>query len=265
MTATMRADPNMKTPTSTRRFWDYTTAPDGKRVLELRGPIAPESWFGDETTPQQFRDELMSGSGDIIVWINSPGGDVIAAAEIYSMLMDYPGHVTVKIDGLAASAASVIAMAGSEVLMSPVAMLMIHNPMTAAIGDSDEMLRAVSMLAEVKESILNAYELKTDMDRTELSELMDAETWMDANKAIELGFADGLISPGSPFPASQPDAGRSAMVFSRRAVTNSLINAINADLTGGQEPLPLVAEPDPPPPAGRAVSDLLSALDHLKP
>ncbi len=253
MTAT-RADPTPKTLNSARRFWDYTTAPDGKRVLELRGPIAPESWFGDETTPAAFRDELFSGNGDIIVWINSPGGDVIAAAEIYSMLMDYPGHVTVKIDGLAASAASVIAMAGSEVLMSPVAMLMIHNPMTAAIGDSDEMLRAINMLAEVKESILNAYELRSHLTRTELSELMDAETWMDANKAIELGFADGLISPGSPFPAAQPDKPVAAMVFSRRAVTNSLLDAISQ-----KQP-----EPDPPP-TGRAVSDLLSALDSLKP
>lgn len=165
-----------------------------------------------------------------------------------------------KIDGLAASAASVIAMAGTEVLMSPVAMLMIHNPMTAAIGDSEEMLRAVSMLAEVKESILNAYEIKTGMDRGELSDLMDAETWMDARKAIELGFADDLIAPGTPFPTTQPEAGKTAMVFSRRAVTNSLIDAINAGTPERESQLP-----DPSPPVGRAVTDLLSALDSLKP
>ena len=120
----------------------------------------------------------MSGSGDITVWINSPGGDCVAAAQIYNMLMDYKGNVTVKIDGIAASAASVIAMAGNKVLMSPVSMLMIHNPMTVAMGDSAEMQKAIEMLSEVKESIMNAYEIKTGMSRAKISHLMDAETWM---------------------------------------------------------------------------------------
>ena len=136
----------------------------------------------------------MSGSGNITVWINSPGGDCVAAAQIYNMLMDYKGDVTVKIDGIAASAASVIAMAGTKVLVSPVSMLMIHNPMTAAFGNSDEMQRAIEMLGSVKDSIINAYEIKTGLSRAKLSHLMDAETWMDANKAFELGFADGIMS-----------------------------------------------------------------------
>ena len=101
----------------------------------------------------------MSGSGDITVWINSPGGDCVAAAQIYNMLMDYPGNVTVKIDGIAASAASVIAMAGTRVLVSPVSMMMIHNPATVAFGDIAEMEKAISMLSEVKESIIIAYEI----------------------------------------------------------------------------------------------------------
>ena len=122
----------------------------------LNGTIAEESWFDDEITPQLFKDELMSGSGNITVWINSPGGDCVAAAQIYNMLMDYKGDVTVKIDGIAASAASVIAMAGTKVLVSPVSMLMIHNPMTAAFGNSEEMQRAIEMLSEVKESIIKA-------------------------------------------------------------------------------------------------------------
>ena len=134
----------------------------------------------------------MAGSGDITVWINSPGGDCVAAAQIYNMLMDYKGNVTVKIDGIAASAASVIAMAGTKVLVSPVSMLMIHNPMTAAFGNSDEMQKAIEMLGSVKDSIINAYEIKTGLSRAKLSHLMDAETWMDANKAVELGFADGI-------------------------------------------------------------------------
>ena len=136
-----------------------------ERTLFLNGTIAEESWFDDDVTPQLFKDELMSGSGNITVWINSPGGDCVAAAQIYNMLMDYKGDVTVKIDGIAASAASVIAMAGTKVLVSPVSMLMIHNPMTAAFGNSDEMQKAIEMLSSVKDSIINAYEIKTGLSR----------------------------------------------------------------------------------------------------
>ena len=117
-----------------RKFWNWVRN-EGERTLFLNGEISDETWYGDEVTPKLFKDELLSGEGDITVWINSPGGDVFAAAQIYNMLMDYKGHVTVKIDGLAASAASVIAMAGTKVLMSPVAMMMIHNPATIAIGE----------------------------------------------------------------------------------------------------------------------------------
>ncbi len=136
----------------------------------------------------------MADSGDITVWINSPGGDCVAAAQIYNMLMDYKGNITVKIDGIAASAASVIAMAGTKVLVSPVSMMMIHNPATIAFGDMGDMQKAIDMLSEVKESIINAYEIKTGMSRAKLSHLMDAESWMNANKAVELGFADEIMS-----------------------------------------------------------------------
>ena len=107
--------------------------------------------------------------------------------------MNYKGNVTVKIDGIAASAASVIAMAGNKVIVSPVSMIMIHNPATIAFGDTSEMQKAIAMLDEVKESIINAYEIKTGLSRAKLSHLMDAETWMDANSAIELGFADEIM------------------------------------------------------------------------
>jgi len=176
------------------------------RTLHLNGTIAEESWFDDDVTPQLFREELESGSGDITIWINSPGGDCVAAAQIYNMLMDYKGSVTVKIDGIAASAASVIAMAGTEVLMSPVGMLMIHNPMTVAMGDADEMEKAIEMLGSVKESILNAYEIKTGLSRAKLAHLMDAETWMDANKALELGFIDGILARENPVHTEPPEA-----------------------------------------------------------
>ncbi|MCW6665306.1 Clp protease ClpP [Aerococcaceae bacterium NML191219] len=161
-------------------------------ILFLNGTIAEESWFDDEVSPKLFQTELQSYQGDITVWINSPGGDCIAAAQIYNMLMNHKGNVTIQIDGIAASAASVIAMAGTTVQMSPVSMMMIHNPMTLAFGNKAEMQKAIDMLEEVKESIINAYEIKTGLSRTKLSHLMDAETWMDANKAIELGFADSI-------------------------------------------------------------------------
>ena len=164
----------------------------------------------------------MSGSGDITVWINSPGGDCVAAAQIYNMLMDYKGNVTVKIDGIAASAASVIAMAGNKVLMSPVSMLMIHNPMTIAMGDSAEMQKAIEMLSEVKESIMNTYEIKTGMSRAKISHLMDAETWMNANKAVELGFADGILAREEPME-EQP---ANALMYSEAQVVNSLMDRI---------------------------------------
>jgi len=164
-----------------------------ERILFMNGVIAEDSWFDDDVTPALFKDELNAGTGDITLWINSPGGDCVAAAQIFNMLSEYPGKVTVKIDGLAASAASVIAMAGTEVWMSPVSMMMIHNPATVAWGDHSEMKKAMELLDAVKESIINAYVRKTGQSRAKLSHLMDAETWMDANKAVELGFADKIL------------------------------------------------------------------------
>ena len=199
-----------------------------ERVLFLNGTIAEESWFDDDVTPQLFKDELNSGSGDITVWINSPGGDCIAAAQIYNMLMDYKGNVTIKIDGIAASAASVIAMAGTEVLMSPVSTMMIHNPATIAFGDKSEMNKAIEMLDAVKDSIMNAYEIKTGLNRTRLSHLMDAETWMDAHKAMELGFADGILQRADTTEAENHEPPEVSMLYSKAAVTNSLMDKIAA-------------------------------------
>jgi len=205
-----------------RKFWNWVSNEAG-RTLFLNGEISDETWYGDEVTPKIFKDELNSCTGDITVWINSPGGDVFSSAQIYNMLMDYQGNVKVKIDGLAASAASVIAMAGTEVLMSPVAMMMIHNPMTVAIGDSSEMQKASEMLAEVKESIMNAYEIKTGLSRSKLSHLMDAESWFNAKKAVELGFADKILFDGDE---EKQKESLEAMIFSRSAVTNSLLSKL---------------------------------------
>ena len=145
-----------------RQFWNWVRNEDGTRTLTIDGVIAEESWFDDDVTPKLFREQLNAGTGNVVIWVNSPGGDCVAASQIYTMLMEYKGRVTVKIDGIAASAASVIAMAGTEVLMAPTSLLMIHNPLTVAIGDSEEMQKAIAMLDEVKESIINAYEVRPD-------------------------------------------------------------------------------------------------------
>ena len=240
-----------------KKFWNWTnqapteTEPE-QRILTLNGTIAEESWFDDDITPQLFREELNAGSGDITVWINSPGGDCVAAAQIYNMLMDYRGSVTVKIDGIAASAASVIAMAGTKVLVSPVSMLMIHNPATIASGDAAEMQKAIAMLDEVKESIINAYEIKTGMSRAKLSHLMDAETWMDAHTAVDLGFADEIMT--RPADAGAENHVTGPMLFSRAAVTNHLMDKLAAKCRIEKKP----AQPE------RSVDDLMERLNLMK-
>lgn len=208
-----------------RKFWNFTEDDVG-RTLRIEGQIADETWFGDEVTPQIFKSELLSGKGDLTLWINSPGGDVFAAAQIYNMLMDYEGKVNVYIDGLAASAASVIAMAGTTVSMSPVAMMMIHNPWTVAQGEARDMEKVIAMLSEIKESIINAYELRTGLSRTKLSHLMDSETWFNAKKAVELGFADTILFSKDEKQADSSDA----FAFSRVSTQQDLLVKLQATL-----------------------------------
>ena len=219
-----------------------------ERVLELRGTIAEDSWFDDDVTPQMFRDELFAGTGDVVVWLNSPGGDCIAASQIYSMLKDYKGKITIKIDGVAASAASVIAMAGTSVLMAPTALMMIHNPATFAFGDHEDMQRAIEMLEEVKESIINAYEIKTGLSRAKLAHLMDATTWMNAKKAMELGFADGMLEDiESKAIMSEP------YEFSAKNVEMAIVNKIRKK-----------AKPEAKEIYGRSVNNLIERLNLMK-
>ena len=221
------------------KFWNFAQGDSGGRTLFLNGEISDESWYGDEVTPGLFKDELTAGEGDITVWINSPGGDVFAAAQIYNMLKDYAGKVTVRIDSLAASAASVIAMAGDEVYMSPVAMMMIHNPSTVAFGEARDMEKAITMLNEVKESILNAYEAKTHLSRTKLAHLMDDESWFNAKKAVELGFADHILfenaeptpnleteEPTDRKPVDALNIPLGSFCFSRKTCENSFLSKV---------------------------------------
>ena len=234
-----------------KKFWNWARDADesGERVLYFDGEISDETWWGDEITPAMFKSELFSDKGDITIWLNSPGGDCIAASQIYAMLMDYPHNVTVKIDGIAASAASVIAMAGTKVLMAPTALMMVHNPLTIAIGDTDEMQKAILMLDEVKESIINAYQVKTNQSRAKISHWMDAETWMNANKAIELGFADGVLEDSKRHQATPTYA------FSRRAVTNSLLDKVKIK----EQPKP---EPKPQGVLAESLQNLLNLIIH---
>ena len=231
------------------KFWKWTNLaendPSAERVLELYGTIAEESWYDDDVTPAMFRSELFSGNGPVTIWLNSPGGDCLAASQIYTMLMDYKGTVTLKIDGVAASAASVIAMAGTKVYMAPTALMMIHNPATMAFGDHVDMAKAIDMLNEVKESIINAYEIKTDLSHTQLSHMMDDTTWMNAKKAIELGFADEILTDEKRTVEAE------AYAFTGKTIEKALINKISA-----KTPAPVKN--------GRKVDDLYDRLNLMK-
>lgn len=170
---------------------------DGRAVLDIEGEICSsgfEAWWNDGVDARAFKRKLDALAGeDLTVRINSPGGDVFAGAAIYTMLAGYPGSVRVVVTGLAASAASVIAMAGDEVLMSPVAYMMIHNPWTVAMGDQREMAHQAQVLSELTEGLIAAYQHKTGIDREELVGMLDAETYMSAQTAVDLGFADAVL------------------------------------------------------------------------
>lgn len=228
-----------------KKFWNWVKNEEG-RTLYFDGYIAQDSWFDDDITPKQFKSELINSEGDIVVWLNSPGGDVFAASQIYNMLKEYNGKVTVKIDGIAASAASVIAMAGSEILMSPVAMMMIHNPATVIYGEASDLQSGIDMLSEVKESIINAYEQKTSLPRNKISKMMDAETWFSAQKAVELGFADKVLYEDS-------EEVTDGFIFDKVTVTNALIRKI-----------PKVKETQPVENTGTPHEQLLKRLELLK-
>lgn len=245
-----------------KKFWNWVKNEQGERTLLLESTIAEESWYGDEVTPAAFREELFAEDGPITLSINSPGGDTIAASQIYTMLMEYPYDVTVKITGIAASAASVIAMAGTKVTMSPTSMMMVHNPFTVAMGDSAEMRRASQLLDEVKESIINAYELKTGMSRTRLSHMMNDETWMNAVKAKELGFCDEILFTDDKPVAEDAQFFATGSCFARKAVMNCLLDKIRAEMPA--EPAADPASSTPEPENRTPAADLMDRLARIK-
>ena len=231
-----------------KKFWNWVHDDSGGRTLRLEGPIDSENFWGDEITPQDFRSELEAGDGDVTVWINSPGGNVFAAAEIYTMLKEYAGSITVRIASIAASAASVVAMAGDRVEMSPTALLMIHDPSTIAMGNAKDMEKAIATLNEVKESIINAYEEKSGLSRSKIARMMDEETWLNAKKAQSLGLVDGILfASGQPQPKQDEDDkpdedtpeedepkedNLTAMSYSRAATMQSLMQKVSAEHKG---------------------------------
>ena len=190
--------------------------------LVLEGEIASETWWGDEVTPKLFKDELNKYKGkDISVWINSPGGDVIAGSQIYTMLKEHTGKVNVKIDGLAASSASFIAMAGDTIQMSPTAMMMIHLPSTFDWGDKKDFQKTIARLEEVEAAIINAYELKTKLPRDELAKMMEDEMWMNAYRAKELGFIDEVLYTDTE------EKNQTGFDFSKKKVNACMQNSIS--------------------------------------
>lgn len=223
-------------------------------MLEFYGTIAEESWFDDDITPKMFREELFADKGPVTIWINSPGGDCNAASQIYTALMDYKDDVTVKVDGMAASAASVIAMAGTKVLMAPTAMMMIHNPSTGAYGDHKDMEEVIAMLEEVKEGIINAYEIRTGLSHAQLSHMMDSTTWMNAKKAIELGFADEMLTDSKHTPADVE-----AYAFSARDVEQAVVNKIIEKVCAKNKAEPPKQEVK----QGRSVDELMERLNFI--
>ena len=224
-----------------KKFWNWIHDDSGGRILRLEGPIDSENFWGDEITPQMFREDLEAEEGDVTVWINSPGGNVFAAAEIYTMLKDYAGKVTVKVASLAASAASVVAMAGDTVQMSPTALLMLHDPSTVAMGNTRDMEKAIAALNEVKEAIVNAYATKSGLRRGRIADLMSEETWLNAKKAVELGFADEVLYDGKKpeEDAAAPEDGSppvEAQLFSTRVMDMAILDRLG--VTGDTEEPP---------------------------
>lgn len=203
------------------KFWKWSNSvSSNNQELILDGPIASDTWWGDEVTPDLFREELKQHAGDLTVVINSPGGDVFAGLAIYNALVNHNGNVTVRVDGLAASIASVIAMAGDKIIMSPGSMIMIHRPSVYAAGTVDDMEKAKDVLMKIEEGITPIYAKRTGLSDEKIAELLEAETWMLADKAVELGFADEVSE--APEKQKQDEGVQNAMgmnfAFSMSAV-----------------------------------------------
>ncbi len=167
------------------------------RTIELNGYIDEDEFWGDEITPEMLRDALYQDTGDVLLKINSYGGSCNAATRMYDIIREYPGNVDVRISGIAASAASVVALAGRRVEMSPGSIYMMHNPQTIAFGEERDLDIAKALLRATKDSIINIYHRKTGKARAALSDMMDATAWLDAEAALDAGFIDAITGDAS--------------------------------------------------------------------
>lgn len=179
------------------KFWKIKNEADTDNAeMLIYGEIADTTWWGDEVTPKQFADDLKALEGkDLTVRVNSPGGDVFAAQAIYNQLKSYAGHVTMRIDGLAASAATIITCAGDTVIMPDNALFMIHNPKGAMCGyyGAKDLADYAKQLDTVRQTIVNVYKKRcANLSDTQIKHKMDDETWMTAQEALEYGFVDQL-------------------------------------------------------------------------
>ncbi len=215
-------------------FWRFRNAAEGEEPeMELYGFISEYSWWGDEVTPKVFKDDLYKNGkgGPITIRLNSNGGDVIAASVMRSIISEYPGRVTVKVDGIAASAATVVAIAADVVMMQESAYFMIHDPAVALLAwlNIEDLAQLLDELKTIKAGIVDAYETRTGMSRDRIAKLMTAETWFSAREAKAAGFIDDVITVGK---VASPD--------------NSLVNAaafVNALPSSGWNHFVHVPEP----------------------
>lgn len=225
------------------KFWKWTNSVESSdSTLILDGPISQESWWGDEVTPSQFREELAKQKGNnLTVIINSPGGDVFAGLSIYNALREHDAEVTIRVDGLAASIASIICMAGNKIIMSPGTMMMIHKPSSIVLGNADDMEKEREILLGIEESMIPIYAERTGLSNDEISAMMDAETWMSADKAVELGFADEVAEPIKKVDTTEQVTNNFGFAFSMAATKSSLTDLLTK-VTASQEVEPVVDE-----------------------
>lgn len=208
-----------------KRFWKFSNeVSSAGKELYIDGVISDESWWGDEATPQQLREELQkfANGQPLTVVLNSVGGDVFAGLAMYNALRELDSEVTVRVDGLAASIASVIAMAGDNIIMSPGSMMMVHRPSTIAWGNAEEMQKTIELLETIEESIFPIYADRTGLSIEQVTELVNAETWMSAEKAVELGFADSLAKSVKKSEEAPQDSMKGILAFSMKATNEAI-------------------------------------------
>lgn len=210
-------------------FWTFRNSTENPEdgVLQIDGVLVVEDdWWSDGLVIARNVRRHLDRLKDVTVYINSPGGDVMAGSELYTALREHSekglGKVTVKVTGIAASAASVVAMAGDEILMSPTAYMMIHNPWTSLAGNAKELRHQADVLDVIGEGLINAYQRRTGKSRDELIRLLDGETYMSAQTCVDEGFADGILwdaPAGAPEPSGdQPRAMMQLSAYGRQAV-----------------------------------------------